>query len=70
VSNNEGYFKGRYDYVKEWRRLRKDKMIQDEIPPSKPLQQYVLLIPDEMTGMIQDEIILRRLSGTTFSAHG
>jgi len=38
LAKNEGYFKGRYDEVKEWRRRKKEacagKMIQDKIPPS------------------------------------
>jgi hypothetical protein len=45
-------------------------MIQDEIPSSKPMQTYVLLIPEVKTGMIQDEIILRRLDNNTFAAYG
>ncbi len=64
---NPGYFKGRYWYVKEWRHK---KMIQDEIPPRKPYVQYVLQIPEASSGMIQDEIILRRLDSSTFAAYG
>jgi len=45
-------------------------MIQDAIPPSKPMRKYVLLIPEDKTGMIQDEIILKRLNGITFAAYG
>jgi hypothetical protein len=76
LEKNPGYFRGRYDYVKEWRRRRRTdhelpgKMIQDEIPSSKPMQTYVLLIPEVKTGMIQDEIILRRLDNNTFAAYG
>ena len=76
VERNPGYFRDRYDYVKEWREKRKacsrssGKMIQDEIPIGKPLSKYVLLIPDAKTGMIQDEIILRRLTGSIFAAYG
>jgi hypothetical protein len=76
VEKNPGYFSGRYDYVKEWRRRRKAnkggsaRMIQDEIRPSPPMQSYVLLIPERKTGVIQDEIILRRLDGSTFAAYG
>ena len=71
LDNNPGYFKGRYDDVKEWRRRKKaGKMIQDEIPRSKAMQKYVLLIPEAKTGVIQDEIILRRLNGITFAAYG
>lgn len=74
--NNPGYFKGRYDYVKEWRAKRKatscsaDKMIQDETRSSKSMKTYILLIPESKTGMIQDTIILRRLAGRTFVACG
>ncbi len=76
LEKNPGYFRGRYDYVKEWRRKRKmeqedsDKMIQDEIGAEKPMMTYVLLIPENRTGVIQDEIILRRLDGSTFAAYG
>jgi hypothetical protein len=45
-------------------------MIQDERPPSKPMQRYVLLIPEARAGVIQDEIVLRRLDGSTFAAYG
>jgi len=45
-------------------------MIQDKIPPSKPYQQLILLIPDIVTGVIQDEIRLRRVDGSTFAAYG
>ena len=76
VEKNPGYFSGRYDYVKEWRRRRKEdkglpaEMIQDEIRPCQPMQSYVLLIPERKTGVIQDEIVLRRLDGNTFAAYG
>jgi len=74
LSRNEGYFRGRYEEVKAWRLRKKTQtsgaMIQDEIPRSKPIRKYVLLIPEDKTGMIQDEIILRRLNGITFAAHG
>jgi hypothetical protein len=67
--SNAGYFKGRYWYVKEWR-LRKKKMIQDEMPARKPCVEYVLQIPEAVSGMIQDEIILRRVERSTFAAYG
>jgi hypothetical protein len=76
IEGNPGYFSGRYDYVKEWRRRRRanngvtGKMIQDERAASKPMQRYVLLIPETSARMIQDEIILRRLDGSTFAAYG
>ena len=76
-AKNPGYFQGRYPYVKEWR-LRKrvtlqpslPEMIQDEIPPSKPLLRLILLIPGEKEGMIQDKIVLQRQSRHTFAAYG
>lgn len=75
LEKNAGYFRDRYDYVKEWRRRKKEscdigKMIQDETPRAKPMRKYVLLIPEDKTGVIQDEIILRRLNGITFAAYG
>ena len=76
LAENPGYFGGRYDYVKEWRRRRRanngfpGKMIQDERPPSKSMQRYVLLIPETRARVIQDEIVLRRLNGSTFAAYG
>jgi len=45
-------------------------MIQDKIPPSKSLQKLILLIPADRTGVIQDEILLRRVDGSTFAAYG
>ena len=69
---NPGYFNGRYPYVKEWRQRRKKSqdMIQDKIPPSKPIQELILLIPADRTGVIQDEIRLRRVDSSTFAAYG
>jgi hypothetical protein len=46
------------------------KMIQDKIPLPESMQRYVLLIPEAKTGVIQDEIILRRVGGSTFAAYG
>jgi len=75
--NNPGYFQGRYPYVKQWRQQRKSLlgvsgpgMIQDKIPPSKPLLRLILVIPGGKDGMIQDEIRLRRQSRRTFVADG
>ncbi len=74
MARNEGYFRGRYEDVKAWRKRKKEAsigaMIQDEIPPSKPMRKYVLLIPEDKTGMIQDTIILQKVNGITFAAHG
>ncbi len=34
------------------------------------MRKYVLLIPEDKTGMIQDTIILQKVNGITFAAHG
>lgn len=77
--NNPKYFDNLYlDYVKPWRQRRKEirvsllprQVIKDEIPPSKPLQELILLIPGDIKGMIKDEIRLRRLDSHTFAAYG
>jgi len=80
--SNPGYFTHHYaDYVKPWRQKkrllsqtqRKDRpaeVIKDKITPSKPYQQLVLLIPEDKTGMIKDEIRLRRVDTSTFAAYG
>jgi|WetSurMetagenome_2_1015567.scaffolds.fasta_scaffold1551487_1 hypothetical protein len=68
VKKNPDYFAGLYEtYVKPW---RKQRMIKDEIPTSKPLQRLIILIPDERAGMIKDEIVVRRVGTRTFAAHG
>jgi hypothetical protein len=76
--NNPEYFKNHYtDYVKPWRQkkrllssLVRPEVIKDKIPPSKPYQQLILLIPEYKTGVIKDEIRLRRVAGSTFVAYG
>ena len=65
-----GYFAGRYSYVKEWREKRRCKVIQDEIPPAKPVVKLVFWVPVTRLSMIQDEIRLRRVAGSTFAAPG
>lgn len=53
--------------------MKKDqsqKVIKDKIPSLKPYQQLVLLIPEDKTGMIKDEIWLRRVDTYTFAAYG
>lgn len=83
---NPEYFKGDYWRVKEWRLKKKSEstrigrscpvqsvkqdMIQDKIPIPKPYQQLILLIPEAKTGMIQDEIRLKRVEKYTFAAYG
>lgn len=68
LKKNEGYFKGRYPYVKAWRQGK--KMIQDGIPPKRPYLELVIRIPAGKKDMIQDEIILRRVGRRTFAASG
>ena len=68
VEKNPGYFRGRYADVKAWRERR--KMIQDGIPRGKPYQELILRIPAGRGGLIQDEILLRRVDGRTFAASG
>jgi hypothetical protein len=74
---NPGYFQGRYPYVKQWREKRKASLgisglpvVQDKIPPAKPLLRLILLIPGDKDRMIQDKILLRRQSRRTFVADG
>ncbi len=68
VRKNPGYFVDLYEtYVKPWRRRR---MIKDEIPSEKPLQKLVILIPDDKSGVIKDEIRLKRVGTRTFAVHG
>jgi hypothetical protein len=77
VGKNPGYFKGRYAYVKEWRQKKrlatlaqKEGVIQDKTRPFQPCQKLILLIPGEKGAMIQDKIVLQRLTGRTFAACG
>lgn len=74
TKKNPGYFKGRYGYVKEWRERKKEvgkEVIQDKIPVTKPWYKLVLLVPGGIkTSMIQDKIVLKRIRGRTFWAHG
>ena len=80
VKKNPNYFKGRYEYVKEWRAKRKEaqkeqdkreNMIQDKIPSSKPLYKLVFLMPGGVAvDMIQDEIIFKRHNRRTFVHYG
>ncbi len=81
---NPGYFEGRYEYVKQWRRKYPDyqrrwraerkakrREIQDEIPPSKPVITIRLVIPAKLLkGEIQDEIRLVRQCGCGFFVAG
>ena len=84
VKKNPGYFKGRSEYVKQWRKKQKEekkqsmkviderkKMLQDKIPPSKPLYKLVFLIPGGAAeDVIQDEILFKRVNKRTFAAYG
>jgi hypothetical protein len=64
---NPDYFAGHYEtYVKPWRQ----RMIKDEIPPSKALEKLIIFIPGDGLGMIKDEITVKRIGVRTFAAHG
>jgi hypothetical protein len=67
AEKNPGYFRGRYPYVKAW---RKGRTIQDEIPPKKPYVELVIRIPAKKIDMIQDEIVLRKVARRTYAAPG
>lgn len=45
-------------------------VIQDKIPRPNLIQKLTLLIPERLTGVIQDEIRLRRVGSSTFAAYG
>ena len=80
LESNPGYFRGRYDFVKQWRKEHPDyqrrwrakrREIQDEIPPAKPIRTIRLVIPAEwFKGEIQDEIRLKRQCGCGFFVTG
>jgi len=80
LQSNPGYFRGRYDTVKQWRKEHPDyqrrwrakrREIKDEIPPSKPIRTIRLVIPAVwFKGEIQDEIRLKRQCGCGFFVAG
>lgn len=73
VDANPGYFCGRYPELKERRHKQRTlaaQMIQDKIPPSKPLLKLVCWVSGTRLSMIQDEITLRRLGSKEFAATG
>lgn len=82
VKSNPEYFSNHYtDYVKPWRQKRRQlalarikdksrKVIKDELPPSEAYQELVLLIPESINKVIKDEIRLRRVDISTFTAYG
>jgi hypothetical protein len=80
LESNPGYFKGRYDFVKQWRKEHPDyqrrwrakrREIQDEIPSVKPIRTIRLVIPAEwFKGEIQDEIRLKRQCSCGFFVAG
>lgn len=73
VDANPGYFCGRYPELKERRHKQRalaTPVIQDTIPPPKPVLKLVLWVPGTRLSMIQDEITLRRLTSTEFAATG
>jgi len=69
VENNPGYFADLYEtYVKPWR--KRQRMIKDEIPQTKPYVELILRIPDRKKSVIKDEIRLKKVGRRTFAAHG
>lgn len=46
------------------------EVIQDEIPLAKPVVKLVFWVPVTRLSLIQDEITLRRIVGSTFAAPG
>jgi hypothetical protein len=46
------------------------EVIQDEIPPAKPVVKLVFWVPVTRLSLIQDEITLRRIVGSTVAAPG
>lgn len=79
---NPDYFRGRYEYVKQWRQRKREEalrtqkdMIQDVIPPQRslsfPIYKLILLLPGGLKRrMIQDEILFKRVDRYTFAATG
>lgn len=76
--NNPNYFKGRYWYVKQWRKKHKkkalDRKISDDtrrVLDKSSIYRMILLIPGRFRDrMIQDEILLKRIGRSTFIACG
>jgi len=67
VTKNPAYFASHYEmYIKSWRQ----KKVKDKIPPAKPLERLILIIPADKAGMIKDEITVKKVGKRTFSAHG
>lgn len=80
VKANPGYFKGRYENTRQWRKAHPDYQrqwrarrgeIQDEIPPKSPVKTLRLVIPEKyLKGEIQNEIRLVRQCGCGFFVTG
>ena len=80
VEANPGYFQGRYENTKQWRKQHpgyqrlwraKGREIQEEIPCKSPIKTMRLLIPVKwLKGEIQDEIRLVRQGGCGFFVAG
>lgn len=75
---NPNYFRGRYWYIKEWRKIRKKKKLnRKKVDDTRrdtsktSVFKITLLIPGMFKDkMIQDEILLKRVGRTTFFATG
>ncbi len=80
LESNPGYFKGRYEETKAWRKLNplyqrqwraKKREIQEEIPPGSPIRTIRIVIPEKwLQGEIKDEIRLVRQCGCGFFVTG
>ena len=60
------------DYVKGWRKKKRENQKNLNINKHEEisLEKLVLLIPTDKTGMIRDEISLKRVAPHTYAAYG
>ena len=71
---NPNYFKGRYSFLKEWRRKNKNKKTVNDtkrVPSKSSLFKLVLFILGAFRNKaIQNEIFLKKIGRTSFFAAG
>jgi hypothetical protein len=73
VSKNAGYFKGRYENTKRWRKehphYRRSRVIQDEIPSSPPMKPVRLLLPAEWfkEGIQDTKAVITIIASNTYA---
>jgi hypothetical protein len=60
------------DYVKGWRKRKRENHANPDINKQVEisLEKLVLLIPKDKTGMIRDEISIKRVAPYTFAVYG